>query len=83
MSAYPDNTSEDGPLGQQRQCKDAFAPGCKVFHVPREDATGATPVKIDDWKDGEHDTKDQVMVFQFNGKFVAVNHVHFPFHSQS
>lgn len=75
VSAYPDNTSDDGPLGQQRQCNDAFKPGCKVFHVPKEDATQASPVGIDDWKDGEGDTKDQVMVFRYGGKFVAVNHV--------
>jgi hypothetical protein len=75
VSAYPENTSDDGPLGQQRQCNDAFKPGCKVFHVPKEDATQASPVGIDDWKDGEGDTKDQVMVFRYGGKFVAVNHV--------
>ncbi|KAF1930867.1 uncharacterized protein M421DRAFT_361330 [Didymella exigua CBS 183.55] len=74
VSSFPDIETDPGPLGQQRKCHDAFAPGCKVFHVPREDATSATPVAIDDWKDGETDTKDQVMVFRYSGSVVAVNH---------
>lgn len=75
VSAYPENTGEEGPLAQQRKCDEVFRPGCKVFHVPKEDATQASSVAIDDWKDGETDTKDQVMVFRYEGKFVAVNHV--------
>jgi hypothetical protein len=36
-------------------------------------------VAIDDWKDPEEggDARNQVMVFRYNGKFVAVNHVWF------
>ena len=43
--------------------------------MPKEDATQASPVAINDWKDGETETKDQVMVFLYVGKVVAVNHV--------
>lgn len=75
VASFPDIEADPGPAGQQRKCNGTFAPGCKVFHVPREDATSATPVSIDDWKDGETDTKDQVMVFRYSGKLVAVNHV--------
>ncbi|KAF2632345.1 rieske domain-containing protein, partial [Macroventuria anomochaeta] len=72
--SYPNIETADSALAQQRLCNDAYLPGCKVFHVPKEDATQASPVAIDDWKDGEGDTKDQVMIFRYNGKFVAVNH---------
>lgn len=75
ISSFPDIEADPGPVGQQRKCNNVFTPGCKVFHVPREDATAATPIAIDDWKDGETDTKDQVMIFRYNGKLVAVNHV--------
>jgi hypothetical protein len=74
VSSFPDIEADPGPVGQQRKCNDIFTPGCKVFHVPKEDATQATPVAIDDWKDVETDTKDQVMVFQYSGKIAAVNH---------
>lgn len=74
-SSFPDIEADPGPVGQQRKCADVFAPGCKVFHVPKEDASQARPVAIDDWKDGEADTKDQVMIFKYAGKIVAVNHV--------
>lgn len=44
--------------------------------MPREDSTKAVEIAIDDWKDADAgDAKDQVMVFQYKGKFVAVNHV--------
>jgi hypothetical protein len=53
-------------------------PGCRIFHVPREDSSKAAEISIDNWRDPEAgDSKDQVMVFQYNGKFVAVNHVCF------
>lgn len=46
-----------------------------MFHVPREDSSKATEVAIDDWKDSAAgDAKDQVMVFQYRGKFLAVDH---------
>lgn len=75
VSLFPDIEADPGPVGQQRKCNDTFTPGCKVFHVPKEDASQASSVAIDDWKDGETDTKDQVMIFRYGGKFVAVNHV--------
>ncbi|KAJ8117451.1 hypothetical protein OPT61_g1359 [Boeremia exigua] len=74
VSSYPRLASDDGRLAQQHLCQDKYMTGCKVFHVPRENATDATPIAIDDWKDGETDTKDQVMIFQYGDKFVAVNH---------
>ena len=47
-----------------------------MFHVPREDGSKATEVAIDDWKEPEAGcTRDQVMVFQYKGKFIAIDHV--------
>ncbi|KAJ4341888.1 hypothetical protein N0V87_001553 [Didymella glomerata] len=74
VSSFPDIEADPGPVGQQRKCNDIFTPGCKVFHVPKGDATQASPVAIDGWKDGETDTKDQVMVFRYGGNVAAVNH---------
>lgn len=53
-------------------------PGCRIFHVPRDDSAKASEIAIDDWRDADAgDTKDQVMVFKYRSKFVAVNHVCF------
>lgn len=74
-ASYPNIENADSALAQQRLCNEKYLSGCKVYYVPKEDATQASLVAIDDWKDGETDTKNQVMIFQYNGKFVAVNHV--------
>lgn len=74
-ASYPD-VDDTATVGQQRPCNGKHVPGCRVFHVPREDSSKATEIAIDDWKDSEAgDTKDQVMVFRYKGKFVAINHV--------
>lgn len=77
VSSFPSiDASNNGPLAQQRQCNDKFAPGCKVFHVPSEDASTARQVGIDEWKEeGAGGAKQQVMVFRYEGGFVAVDHV--------
>lgn len=75
-SSYP-NIIDDARIADLRLCSDDRLPGCRVFHVPPEDTSLASEVPIDEWKDPEvgGETKDQVMVFQYRGKFVAVNHV--------
>lgn len=75
VSSYPNLTSADGRLAQQHLCQDKYVLGCKVFHVPRDDATQASPIAIDDWKDQPGAGKDQVMVFRFGGRVVGVDHV--------
>ncbi|EOA84370.1 hypothetical protein ACJQWK_00920 [Exserohilum turcicum] len=74
-SSYP-NLDDTVRVGERRSCGANFVPGCRVFHVPQDDSSNATEVAIDDWKDPElgGNSKDQVMVFQYRGKFVAVNH---------
>jgi len=76
VTSYPD-LDDSARVGEQRPCGEKYVAGCRVFHVPRDDSSKATEVAIDDWKDPEvgGDAKDQVMVFQYKGKFVAVNHV--------
>lgn len=74
-SSYPD-VDDTTRVGDQRACNGLFVPGCRVFHVPRDDSSKATEIAIDDWKDTDAgDSKDQVMVFRYNGKFVAIDHV--------
>jgi hypothetical protein len=74
-SSFP-NVDDSARVGEQRLCHEKYVPGCRIFHVPREDSSKASEVAIDDWKDSEAgDAKDQVMIFQYKGKFVAVNHV--------
>jgi hypothetical protein len=75
VSSYP-NVDDSARVAEQRLCRDKFTPGCRIFHVPRQDSSKAAEVAIDDWKSPETgDSKDQVMVFQYNGTFVAINHV--------
>lgn len=79
-SSFP-NITDAHRVAEQRLCNDKHLPGCKVFHVPRQDSSLATQVAIDEWKDPEAggNAKDQVMVFQYKGRFVAVDHVIFFF----
>jgi hypothetical protein len=75
-ASYPD-VDDSTTVGQQRPCGGKYIAGCRVFHVPREDSSKATEIAVDDWKDPEAggDAKDQVMIFQYKGRFVAINHV--------
>lgn len=79
-SSYP-NVDGTGRISSPQLCSGGgrYLPGCRVFHVPRGDSAQAAEVAVDEWKDAERagDTRDQVMVFRYNGRFVAVNHVCF------
>lgn len=76
-SSYPD-LNDSTRIAEQRLCRDKFTPGCRIFHVPRDDSSKAVELAIDDWKAPEKfDSKNQVMVFRYNGRFVAINHVRF------
>lgn len=75
MTSYPD-IEDNTRIGEQRLCSGKYKPGCRIFHVPREDSTKAAEIAIDEWKDADAgDAKNQVMVFKYKGKFAAVNHV--------
>jgi hypothetical protein len=76
-SSYP-NIDDTSRIGEQRpsSCEGPFIPGCRIFHIPQDSTTSARELAIDDWKDNDAgDTKDQVMIFQYKGKFIAVDHV--------
>lgn len=67
-SSFP-NLVDDGNVSQSRRCGAGYRPGCKVFHhgaeVPEESWNGV-------------DLQDQVLVFQYRGKFHAMDHVRTP-----
>lgn len=79
-SSFPDITSADGMrVSEVRLCAKSGSslPGCKIFHVPRDDSSKASEVPIDE-AGAPPETgglRDQVLIFQFNGKFHAINHV--------
>lgn len=89
-SAFPDlgvdssNPEDQGALSQPRLCNSELKPGCKVFHVPRENSLQRTEVPLaadaDDKEasDIAGDLTDQVLVFQYRGKFHAIDHVSNP-----
>lgn len=49
-------------------------PGCKVFQVPKDDPSQRTEVILP-VDEGAQDLTDQVLVFQYRGKFHAIDHV--------
>ncbi|KAL2154765.1 hypothetical protein VTH82DRAFT_3441 [Thermothelomyces myriococcoides] len=48
-------------------------PGCKVFQVPKDDPSQRTEVILP-VDEGAQDLTDQVLVFQYRGKFHAIDH---------
>lgn len=84
-SALPDTASDEGEnlanLRPTLPCEDVSTklPGCKVFSVPKEDPSKATEVSVTETdfeaSEAKGELKDQVLVFQYRGKFHAVDHV--------
>lgn len=77
-SSFPDITGEDDDnIAHARSCGDGAdtKPGCKVFYVPREDSSRANEVALDDSGAPSEpgSLRDQVLVFQYKGKFYAIN----------
>ncbi|KAF7557260.1 hypothetical protein G7Z17_g826 [Cylindrodendrum hubeiense] len=77
-SSFPDLGDEDGSLSEPRTCNAEVKPGCKVFHVPATDSSESTEVLLTDDPLDPADmvgvSKSQVLVFQYKGKFHAVDH---------
>ncbi|KAK4039274.1 hypothetical protein C8A01DRAFT_16730 [Parachaetomium inaequale] len=75
VSSFPDlglDETESEP--QPQLCGNQGAqPGCKVFHVPKTDSSQRTEVEIPP-DDTVQDLTDQVLVFQYRGKFHAIDH---------
>ncbi len=79
-SSFADLGADDSTVGELRLCGSGPAQGCKVFHVPATDSSQAAelPAGEDagaDASDTGADLRDQVLVFQYRGKFHAVDHV--------
>lgn len=77
-SSFPNITSEDEDnIAHTRLCGggNETAPGCKVFYVPKEDSSRANQVMLDDSGTPTEpgSLRDQVLVFQYKGKFHAIN----------
>ncbi|KAK4448957.1 hypothetical protein QBC34DRAFT_485344 [Podospora aff. communis PSN243] len=68
----------DGAVVHARSCGDdktVTKPGCKVFHVPKDDISKRTEVAVSAAEpEAETDLTDQVMVFRYRGKMHAVDH---------
>lgn len=81
-SSFPDIGLDevDGDLSQPRPCNAEDKPGCKVFHVPETNSSQRTEVSVTEGEISDEALKDQVLVFQYRGKFHAVDHVSAPFH---
>ncbi|KAH6604435.1 hypothetical protein Trco_007881 [Trichoderma cornu-damae] len=77
-SSFPNLGFDDENLAKYRACNADPTPGCKIFQVPREDGSQKEEVVIRE--DGSLERsdmkglKDQVLVFQYKGKFHAVDH---------
>lgn len=77
VSSFPNLGDDDGNILQGRTtCGAESRPGCKVFHAPKTEPQRAE-VEIDgeDFFPLEEEMKDQVLVFQYRGRFHAVDHV--------
>ncbi|KAH7011178.1 Rieske domain-containing protein [Ilyonectria destructans] len=78
-SSFPDLGEDDGnSLSEPRTCNGDVKPGCKVFQVPETDSSQASEMLVEDDpaepSDIGADLKTQVLVFQYRGKFHAVDH---------
>ncbi|KAF7560255.1 hypothetical protein G7046_g3886 [Stylonectria norvegica] len=75
-SSFPDRSSEDETPNLKA--------GCKVFHVPRTNPSQGVEVLLEanasESLVPEEELKDQVLVFQYRGKFHAVDHVSLRIH---
>lgn len=78
-SSFPDIGLDEGNLAKYRACSADLKPGCKVFHVSREDSSQRAEITIAEdgalQRSDMKGLKDQVLVFQYKGKFHAVDHV--------
>lgn len=77
-SAFIDVELDGASLSQSRACNAGFKPGCKVFYTSNEDGEngsqnhkGLAEADIDE----ASDLKSQILVFQYKGKFHAIDHV--------
>lgn len=73
-SSFPDVDDDAGNLARHRLCNGKSIPGCKAFHIPKEDVSSSKEVPVGDDSTLEA-LVNQVLVFQYKGKFHAIDHV--------
>ncbi|KAG6065116.1 hypothetical protein E4U30_005964 [Claviceps sp. LM220 group G6] len=77
-STFPDLGEDLGNLIEARQCNALMRPGCKIFHVPKDDPSLAKEIVISatdlESPSSGDELLNQVVVFQYRGKFHAVDH---------
>ena len=77
-SSFPDLGLDDEDLSQPRHCNGAVIPGCRVFNAPKLESPEKTKslVEVEDIEAcSPRELNDQILVFQYRGKFHAVDHV--------
>lgn len=77
-SSFPDLGTDDDILSEIRDCSGDPKPGCRVFHAPKADSgeRWRPLIELDDLEScNPLELKDQVLVFQYRGKFHAIDHV--------
>ncbi|KID72873.1 Rieske domain-containing protein, partial [Metarhizium brunneum ARSEF 3297] len=77
-SSFPNLGEDAGSLIRSRLCDAQLTPGCKIFHVPKDQPSQASemhisPESLESPVVGD-ELKDQVLVFQYRGNFHAVDH---------
>ncbi|KAH7148211.1 Rieske domain-containing protein [Dactylonectria macrodidyma] len=76
-SSFPD-LGDDDIISAPRACNAETKPGCKVFQVPTTDSTQASEIEFSEESinayEGDDELKTQVLVFQYRGKFHAIDH---------
>lgn len=80
-SSFPNLGEDADSLIRPRLCDAQLTPGCKIFHVPKDQPSQASemhvsPESLESPVVGD-ELKDQVLVFQYRGNFHAVDHVSF------
>lgn len=79
-SSFPNLGQDASSLVQPQPCHANTTPGCKIFHVPKDQPSQASEVRVstESLESAAGDElKDQVLVFQYRGNFHAVDHVSF------
>jgi hypothetical protein len=76
-TSFPNITASGSiVLADPLPCKNSVTPGCKIFHVPSTDSSQAVEVSLENAATTvAEELKEQVRVFQYQGKFHAVDHV--------
>ncbi|KAK8929519.1 hypothetical protein VCV18_002182 [Metarhizium anisopliae] len=77
-SSFPNLGEDADSLIRPRLCDAQLTPGCKIFHVPKDQPSQASemhvsPESLESPVVGD-ELKDQVLVFQYRGNFHAVDH---------